>query len=147
VGITSTTYRLLFLLHIISIVVAFAPAITHTVLVRQLGQDDGALRRFAGFAATNEQRIHGTALILVGVFGMGLVITSDSAWGFDQMWVNLAFVVWIAMNGVLHAMIVPGERALGTGDESAQQRLDLGGLIMTLLFLAMLYLMIWKPGL
>lgn len=146
-GITSTTYRLLFLLHIAAIVVAFAPAITHTVLTRQLGQDNGVLRRFAGFAATNEQRIHGTALILVGVFGIGLIFTSDSAWEFDQLWVNLAMVVWIAMNGVLHAMIVPGERALGSGDQSAQQRLDLGGLIMTVLFLVMLYLMIWKPGL
>jgi hypothetical protein len=147
VGITSTTYRLLFLLHIVAIVVAFAPAITHTVLYKQLGQDDGALRRFAGFAATNSQRIYGTGLILSGLFGIALILTSDSAWEFDQLWVNLAMVVWIAMNGVLHAMLVPGERGLSTGDQSAQQRLDLGGLIMTLLFLVMLYLMIWKPGL
>jgi arginine exporter protein ArgO len=145
--VDTTTYKLLLLLHITAIVVAFSPAAAHTALIRQIGQDNAALRRFAGFASTNSQRIYGTSLILAGLFGIGLIFSSDSAWEFSQTWISLAFLVWIAMNGVLHAMIVPGERALGSGDQSAQQRLDLGGLVMTLLFLFMLYLMIWKPGL
>jgi hypothetical protein len=61
--------------------------------------------------------------------------------------VNLAMVVWIAMNGVVHALIVPGERKLAAGDADAEKRLDLGGMIITILFLVMLYLMIWKHGL
>jgi uncharacterized membrane protein len=145
--VDTTTYKLLLLLHIASIVVAFAPLITHPVLIRQLSQDNDALRRFAGYAVANNQRIYGSGLILAGLFGIGLIFSSDSAWEFDQTWISLALLVWIAMNGVLHAMIIPGERALGSGDQSAQQRLDLGGLIMSLLFLVMLYLMIWKPGL
>lgn len=143
----TTTYKLLLLLHITAIVAAFAPATVHTLLARQLGQSDRpALQRVAGFASANSMRFHGTALILAGLFGVGMIFSSDDAWEFSQGWISMAFVVWIAMNGVLHALIVPGERALGSGDEAAQRKLDLGGGIMTLLFLFMLYLMIWKPG-
>ena len=50
------------------------------------------------------------------------------------------------MNGVLHGMLLPAERALASGDESARQTVDTGGLIMTVLLLVMLYLMVFKPG-
>lgn len=143
----TTVYKLLFLLHITAIVVAFSPAVVHTALIRQLAEDRSpALQRFAGYAALNNQRIHGTALILAGLFGIGLILASDEAFQFSDAWISAAFVVWIAMNGVLHALIVPGERQLGTGDATVRSRLDLGGGLMTVLFFVMLYLMIWKPG-
>jgi hypothetical protein len=146
--VDTTTYKLLLLMHIASIVVAFSPAAAHTTLIRQFGQDGPqVLQRLAGYMSVNSQRIYGTALILAGLFGIGLIFSSDDAWKFSQGWISMAFVVWIAMNGVLHALIIPGERAVGSGDEAAQRKLDLGGGIMTLLFLVMLYLMIWKPGL
>jgi hypothetical protein len=47
--------------------------------------------------------------------------------------------VWIAMNGVFHAMIFSRR---GGGD-----RAQLGMAIMDVLLIIMLYLMIWKPGL
>ena len=72
---------------------------------------------------------------------------SDGLWAFSQGWVSGAFVVWLLMNGVVHAMIAPGERMVAAGDESGQQRIDRGGGIITLLVLVMLYLMVWKPGL
>jgi len=59
----------------------------------------------------------------------------------------MALLVWIAMNGVVHGVIVPAERKVGAGDVEAMKRLDLGGGLVTLLFAVMLYLMIWKPGL
>jgi hypothetical protein len=147
--VDTTTYKLLLLLHITSIVVAFAPAVLDATLSRQLARGEGGsggVQRLASLVSVNSQRIHGTALILAGVFGMGLVGASDKAWEFSDTWVSLAFIVWIAMNGVVHALIVPGERKLGSGDADAQRRLDLGGALITVLFLFMLYLMIWKPG-
>jgi hypothetical protein len=145
--VDTTTYKLLMLLHIASIVVAFAPAAVDMILARQLGEDDApVLRRVAEVASVNSQRIHGTALILAGLFGIGLILASDDAWEFSDTWISLAFLVWIAMNGVAHAMIIPSERKLAAGDLAARTRLDRGGAIITLLFLFMLYLMIWKPG-
>ena len=67
-------------------------------------------------------------------------------WKFSQGWVSLSFLVWIAMNGVLHGVQLPAQRKLTKGDRSAQQRLDLADGLLALLFLVMVVLMIWKPG-
>jgi uncharacterized membrane protein len=143
----STTRNILLFLHITSVVVAFAPASVHPLLGRQFGEDGpAALQRFSGFAARNSRRVYAPALLLAGLFGILLVIDSDYI-DFDQTWISLALLVWIAMNGVVHAVIVPAERKVGEGDAEAAKRLDLGGGLVTVLFLVMLYLMIWKPGL
>jgi hypothetical protein len=143
-----TTYKVLFFLHILSVVVAFAPASVHPLLQRQFsGDSPELLQRFAGFAAQNGRRVYSPALILAGLWGILLVATSEGdAIAFDQLWVNLAMVVWIAMNGVVHAMIVPGERKQAAGEPGAEKRVDLGGMIITILFLVMLFLMVWQPG-
>jgi hypothetical protein len=44
-------------------------------------------------------------------------------------------------------VILPGERRQAAGDAAAAKRVELGGTLATLLFLVLLYLMIWKPGL
>jgi uncharacterized membrane protein len=84
--------------------------------------------------------------VLIGLFGFGLVGMSDEVWEFSQTWVWLSIVVWLAMNGVLHAMLLPAERALGSGDESAGKKAETGGQILTVMLLVMLYLMVFKPG-
>jgi hypothetical protein len=143
----STGRNILLLLHIASVVVAFAPASVHPLLGRQFGKDGPpALQRFSAFAAQNSQRVYAPALLLAGLFGLGLVMESDYI-DFDQTWVSLAVLVWVAMNGIVHGVIVPGERKVGAGDTEAMKRLDLGGGLVTILFVVMLYLMIWKPGL
>lgn len=145
----TTTYKVLFFLHILSVVVAFAPASVHPLLQRQFtGDSPELLKRFAGFAAQNGRRVYSPALLLAGLWGVLLIVTQEGDYfAFDQLWVNLAFVVWFAMNGVVHGMVIPSERKLAAGDEAAAKRLDAGGLIVTVLFLVMLYLMVWKPGL
>ena len=144
-----TTYKVLFFLHILSVVVAFAPASVHPLLQRQFtGESPELVQRFAGFAAQNGRRVYSPALILAGLWGILIIVTQEGDYfAFDQLWVNLAMVVWIAMNGVVHALIVPGERKLAAGEPDAEKRVDMGGMIITVLFLIMLYLMIWKPGL
>ncbi|HMG43783.1 MAG TPA: hypothetical protein VK611_20795 [Acidimicrobiales bacterium] len=145
----TTSYKVFLFLHILSVVVAFAPASVHPLLQRQFGSDSPQLlQRFAGFASQNGRRVYAPALLLAGLWGILIIVTQEGDYfAFDQTWVNLALVVWIAMNGVVHGIIVPSERKLGAGDAEAEKRLDLGGMIITVLFLIMLYLMIWKPGL
>ena len=105
-----------------------------------------ARQQLLGFLATNSKLIYGPALIAAGAFGILLIVVSDEAWEFSQGWVSFAFLVWIAMNGVLHALLLPAERKLADGDEASRSRADLGGQIITVLFIVMLWLMIWKPG-
>jgi hypothetical protein len=130
--IDDTGFRIFFLLHMLSVIVAFAPA----VIAVLPGGRDGAL----GVIDRAGRQVYAPALILAGFFGIMLIVTSDEAFEFSDTFVSLAFVVWIAMNGVFHAMIFPSRRA-GRTDRSG-----LGLAIMDILLIVMLYLMIWKPG-
>lgn len=129
----STGYKIFLFLHLVTVVIAFAPAV---IAVLPGGRDGltGVLDR-AG------RQVYAPALILAGLFGILCIVTSDSRFEFSQTWISLAFVVWIAMNGVFHALVLAGGKA---GDQS---KVTSGHQILTLLLLAMLYLMIWKPGL
>lgn len=132
-----TTYKILFFLHIASIVVAFAPAVMAVL-------PGGA----AGATATlreSGRTVYNAALILAGLFGIGLIFSSDDVWAFDQTWISLAFLVWIAMLGVFHVMVLAGKGPRPRGG-SAVGQVDPGEAVLTLLFVVQLYLMIWKPG-
>ena len=131
--IDDTGFRIFFLLHILSVVVAFAPAVVAVLP----GGRDGAL----GLIERAGRQVYSPALILAGLFGIMCIVTSDAVFAFDQVWISLAFVVWIAMNGVFHLMIFPSRRRGGA------DRAQLGLAIMDVLLIVMLYLMIWKPGL
>jgi hypothetical protein len=125
----STTFKIFLLLHILSIVVAFAPAVV------------SLLPGNRGTAVVAARTYYSPALILAGLFGILCVVTSDEVFEFDQMWISLSFLVWIAMNGVFHAIVIPGRRI------GSITQVDSGQAIMTVLLVIMLYLMIWKPGL
>ena len=135
-------YKFFYLLHIATIVVAFAPVIVAVVP----GVDvRGA---YSGLGRT----VYLSALPLAGLFGIALILLSDEVWEFSQTWISLAFLVWFAMLGVFHVFVVKG-RPLGggggrggRGGSSTAVDLQTGEALMTLLFVVMLYLMIWKPG-
>jgi hypothetical protein len=74
------------------------------------------------------------------------VFASDDVVAFDQAWVSLAFLVWLAICGIVSGVLLPAERRVAAGDESAQAIVERGGQIVTLLLVVMLYLMIWRPG-
>ena len=146
-GLDSGVYKLFLFLHIVAVVAAFAPLVVQTPLLRHLERSRrGDIPAVVGGLLGNNRRVHAPSLILAGFFGILLVAMSDDVWKFSQMWVSLAFLVWIAMNGVLHGVQLPAQRKLAKGDRSMQQRLDLADGILALLFLLMVVLMIWRPG-
>lgn len=143
-----TGYNVMLFLHVLAALVAFAPAFVHPLLASQTKALDSSNRgRVLGMLAGNGRRVYAPALILTGLFGFAMQGMSDGVIEFGQTWFWLAIVVWIAMNGVLHAMLLPAERAVAGGDETASRRVDAGGLILTVLLLVTLYLMVFKPGL
>lgn len=132
-------YKFFFLLHMAAIVVAFAPVIVAVVP----GVDVRGAYRGLG------RTVYLSALPLAGLFGIALILLSDEVWEFSQAWVSLAFLVWFAMLGVFHVFVVKGRRlgsGGGGGGSSTAVDLQTGEALMTLLFVVMLYLMIWKPG-
>jgi uncharacterized membrane protein len=145
--IGSTGYDVMLFLHIATVLVAMAPAFTHPLLERQSRSLDPASRgAVLGFIHQNSRRVYAPALVLTGLFGFGLVGMSDEVWEFSQTWVWLSIVLWLAMNGVLHAVMLPAERAASAGDDAALKKVETSGQILTVLLLVILYLMVFKPG-
>jgi hypothetical protein len=130
--VDDTGFRIFFLLHILTVIVAFTPA----VLALVPGERDGTL----GLLERGGRLLFAPALILTGLFGILCIVTSDDVFEFSNTWITLAFVVWIAMNGVFHALVLAGQRQ---GDAA---KVNNGEALMVLLLIVMLYLMIWKPG-
>lgn len=151
-AIGDTPYNILLFLHILAMFVAFAPAFTHPFIDNQTrGEPTMRQSIFKGIAQRG-MRIYGVALILGGVFGFGLSGMSgkdrngDLIISMTDTWVLISIILWIAMNGVLHGMIIPGEKALANGDDTKGKSVETGGMVITVLLLITLYLMIFKPG-
>jgi uncharacterized membrane protein len=147
VPVNSFGYKLVFLLHILSVIVAFAPAFVWpfaSVKLKKEGKPVGPT--IGALAAGNTAKVHGPALVLVGLFGFGLVGMSDKLFSFSQSWVMAAMVVWFLMLGIIFGMMLPAEKKAAAGDESADKIVSMAGGIMHLLLLVMLIIMIWKPG-
>ncbi len=143
-----TGYNVMLYLHIITALVAFAPAFVHPLLANQTKALDATNRgKVIGMISGNGRRIYAPALILSGLFGFAMQGMSDGIIEISQTWFWLAIVVWIAMNGVLHALLLPAERALAAGDETAAKKVDTSGIVLTVMLLVMLYLMVFQPGL
>ena len=147
-SIGDTPYKIVLLLHILTAVVAFAPAFAHPFLTQQAkALDPSNQQAVMGFLSKNGQRIYAPALIVTGLLGFALSGMSDSFYKLSQGWLMASFLLWIAMNGVLHALIIPGERKMAAGDMSAEPKVAAAGAAITVMLLVMLYLMIFKPGL
>ena len=142
-------FKVLFLGHMLSFVVAFAPAVINPILMAKLKAqgDQATLPKVAAIMSSNGRQIHFPALVALGGFGIAMVLWSDPNIKFDQTWVSLAFLVWLAITGLVSGVMLPGERKLSEGDLSVEKRVETCGQIITVLTLLMLYLMIWKPGL
>ncbi len=144
---TDFGYRLFFLLHILAILIAFAPGFVWPIVAAQQRQQGHPLGPvMAKIRAGNNMRIHGPALVAAGVFGLAMVGLSDKRWKFSQGWVSIALLLWFVMIGVLFAALVPAERKAGDGGRPAEKQVARFSGILQILLLLMLIDMIWKPG-
>lgn len=141
-------YKLFFLLHILSVIVAFAPGFVWPIVAVNLKKQQKPVGPAIGaLAAGNGTKVHGPALVLSGFFGFGLIGMSDKAWEFSQAWISVAMLLWFIMIGVLFGMMIPAEKKAAAGDESADKIVGMSSGLLHLLLLLMLVDMIWKPGL
>jgi uncharacterized membrane protein len=139
-------YKIVLFIHIVTAIVAIAPAVVHPILLEFEKRRDGGDVVALGGRVAATSRIYAIAFVVSGVVGFGLISMSDSVIAWGDTWVWLSIVVWIAVNGVLHALVFPAERGLGEGDESAVKRLDTFGPVAGVLVLVLVYLMTVKPG-
>ncbi|HEV2069888.1 MAG TPA: DUF2269 family protein [Acidimicrobiales bacterium] len=162
-GVSGGLYRFVLLLHIVAVVVAFGSftvTATYARLARQRGGSEGVAINEANAAVT--KRVSQGALWAVPVFGIFLVVLSDGAIGFEEPWISLSFLLFIAAAALLVAVVIPTQRRTNQLDKeilggrspnaggSERTRLDkklaASSGVFNLLFLAVLALMIFKPG-
>lgn len=139
-----TGFRIVLLLHILSVLVAFSPFFVMPLLARTGGEGTAAavlkyLQRFAT-----------PALVLAGFFGLALVGMSKTGsaevFSFKQAWVSVALLLWILQVALVIFAILPAQRKAAEGDEEAVRRVPMFTGMVHLLLLVLLYLMIWRPG-
>jgi uncharacterized membrane protein len=142
------TYNVFLFLHIIAVVVAFAPAVMNPMLERYFAKSGGesVLRNWAGFTSTYTRTFSLGALVVLLATGIIMILLSDDAIEFSDTWISLSFLLWFAIGGVVSAMILKGEKQVAGGDMSGAKLIARGGTIATVLALIVLYLMIYKPG-
>jgi uncharacterized membrane protein len=140
-------YRFFFLLHILAILVAFAPAFVWPIVnarLRRNGATPGA--EIGAIIRDSWARIHGPAVVLAGLFGILMIVLSDDVWKFSQTWVSMAFLLWFLMLFIVFGLMPWNERKNAEGDEAADRRSAAFNGILHLLLLLMVIDMIWKPG-
>ena len=143
----SGVYQLLLILHLLSVVIAFAPAVVHPLTgPRMMKEDESAGRRFSGAAAAVSRTVYLPALLAVGILGFAMVGISDQAFRFSDPWVFISALLWLVIGGIVSAVIIPGEKQVAAGDRAAESKVAAAGGIATLLFLVVLFLMVVKPG-
>lgn len=155
IGSDDFLYKLVFLLHILSAIVAFAPAFVWPIVNMQTRKRGATVpAEVAGQVPVNNVIVHGPAMVATGIFGLLMVImsnesavTGEKVFEFSQAWVSGAFLVWFALLGVMFGLLVPAERKAAAGDADAAKKVGMFGGFVHILLLVMLILMIWKPGL
>lgn len=136
------TYDLFLLLHILAAVVAFAPTVRGAIEAAMHPTDADGSPRDVDY--TRMFSLGGLAVVFIT--GIVMILVSDEVVEFSETWISLSFLVWIAIGGVLSALVLKGQRMLAAGDAEGRRRVVLGNQITTVLVLVALYLMVFKPG-
>jgi uncharacterized membrane protein len=169
-GIDSTGYRIVLLLHILCAIVGFG-----AVMLNGLYGREAKRRQGPGGLAISEANyaVSGIAeyfIYAVFVFGFALVFMSDEAWAFDQTWIWLSMALYVVGLAISHAVVFPNARKMkelsaelvaagpppaGTAAGPPPQvvemqrrgrALGLSSSILHVLLVVIIGLMIWKPG-
>jgi uncharacterized membrane protein len=169
-GITSTAYKIVLLLHILCAIVGFG-----TVFLNGLYGAQAKRRPGPGGLAIQEanlfvSKIAEYFIYAVFILGIGLVSMSDDAWKFSQTWIWLAMLLYIVGIGVSHGVLFPNAKKMrdlaaemvaagpppadappGPPPQVAEMErrgktLGAASTFLHLLLVAILVLMIWKPG-
>ncbi|MCX6510627.1 MAG: hypothetical protein NT081_07435 [Actinobacteria bacterium] len=142
-------YNIVLLLHILAVIVGFAPLWLTPLLVRLTAGGDKAA---ADGLDVSILRFSLPGIGLAGILGFGLSAMSKQAgstealFKMSQAWISIAVVLWIVLLAVLFFVARPAIKAFRDGNAAARGRIMMATGIGHLILVVMLYLMIFKPG-
>jgi len=157
-GLGSNLYDLVKVLHILAAIIGFggmfAAGLYGAESARRPGREGLAVAettmKVTSLAPT-------MAVYTVPVLGILLILLSDDAWKFSDAWISLSFLLYIAILVIAIAVHVPninkmialrggGEGVQTTEVEARARTAAILGGVLNLLWVAILFLMVFKPG-
>lgn len=171
-GVDGGLYKLVFLLHLVAVVVGFGTVSLDSVSAAIASKRGGREGVAIGEARDSVSKVAEGFVLATPVLGILLVVVSDGAWGFDQLWVGLALVLWFVAVSLSHAVLRPAARAVNrlgieladmgpppkprgaavaapppqvAQVERAEKRVAVAGAATNLILVVIIGLMIWKP--
>lgn len=145
-AVGSFMYNVFLLLHILAVIVAFAPNFVWPFVSVRLKREQRPVgATINDLTSGTTAKVTGPAMVLAGIFGFGLAGLSDEVWKMSQTWLSIAILLWFLAIAVIYGMMVPAEKKIAGGDESAEARLSMAGGMLHLLLFLLLIVMIWKP--
>jgi uncharacterized membrane protein len=151
-------YDLFLFLHLTAAIVGFGGVLLNAVYGARARAAstplEGAAIVDANFFVST--KVAEKAIYAVPLFGFGLIGLSDSVWSFSDFWIWGSIVLYVCGLGIAHGVLVPTQRSMigylretppnGPAMEAADKKLALFGPLSQLIFVAIMVLMIWKPG-
>ena len=131
-------------LHVLAAVFLVGPmAILPMVAMRDLRTGNGAQAASLG-RSTN---VFSLLSLIVIFFGFGLMGVSDHDLSITTSWILASLIVYVLALALTLAVVVPALRgaAESTDRDSAYKRVAMSSGVVTLLLLAAVVLMVWKP--
>jgi uncharacterized membrane protein len=143
-ALTGTGYHIVLLLHVLTVIVGFAPLWLTPVMIRLTAAGDKAA---ADGLEVSILRFSLPGIGLAGILGFGLAGMSEKYYKMSQTWLSIAAVLWVVLLALLFFVARPAIKAFRDGDAAARGRIMMATGISHLILVVMLYLMIFKPGL
>ncbi|MBJ7307202.1 MAG: hypothetical protein JHC63_04955 [Acidimicrobiia bacterium] len=143
-ALNSTGYKIVLLIHVLAVIVGFAPLWLTPVMIRLTAAGDKAA---ADGLEVSILRFSLPGIGIAGILGFGLAGMSEKVFKVSQTWLSISAVLWIVLLAVLFFVARPAIKAFRDGDVAARGRIMMATGIGHLILVVTLYLMIFKPGL
>lgn len=168
-GVGSAAYKIVFVLHLMTAIVGFGGVVLNGVYGAQAKKRPGVGGLAIGEANLAVSKIAEKVILTVPVFGILLVLLSDGIWEFTQPWVVIAMMLFVVsmafallvqvhnaerMNALASELVAAGPPPAGASGpppqvaamEALEKKLAAGGAFLSFALLAMVALMVFKPG-
>jgi uncharacterized membrane protein len=142
-ALTGTGYQIVLLLHVLTVIVGFAPLWLTPVMIRLTAAGDKAA---ADGLEVSILRFSLPGIGLAGILGFGLAGMSEKYYKMSQAWLSIAAVLWVVLLALLFTVARPAIKAFRDGDAAARSRIMIATGISHIILVVTLYLMIFKPG-
>jgi uncharacterized membrane protein len=147
-------YKVLLLLHLVSVIVGFGPWMLNGLMPRWALNRPSEEARAVNAAVYQVSTVSQYAIYAAFIFGFATLGAATKVHGkapisAGDTWVWVSIILWVAIVGVLHAVAFPTQRKLrdGEGDRPALTRTwSIAAGIVNVLVIVVVILMIQEPG-